>query len=251
MELLRWILLGAGLVFVLIIYLVGRKRRTNQNATSEHDSEDLPEFSANNWSDDDILTDVVITARTPDDVYSEAPADTDDYFYDDDLGDTAEDSGEIQGDDFSSDLTRDLDQIDTQQQTELAPEIIVLTIIAKTDLGLRGDKINSAALANKLTFGYMNIFHRMGENAQPAFSMANLVEPGSFDPDTIHDLKTPGLTLFLQLPVYGNASAILAEMLECAYKIAEILGADLCNKRRELLTEKEAEAFRELAKAYD
>ena len=40
-------------------------------------------------------------------------------------------------------------------------------------------------------------------------------------------------------------------MLQCAYHVSEILDADLCDKRRELLTESEAEKLRELAKHYD
>ena len=97
----------------------------------------------------------------------------------------------------------------------------------------------------------MGIFHRMGADAKPMFSVANMVEPGSFDPETIHELITPGITFFMQLPVFESAYDALTEMLQCAYHVSEILDADLCDKRRELLTESEAEKLRELAKHYD
>jgi cell division protein ZipA len=246
MESLRWILLGAGIFFVFIIYLLGRNRRPKPIGSNESESEELPEFSANNWNDvDDNVSDVHITAREPSDVYLDSD-DDDDY---DDMGEV----DDMESDDDLSDGEQVFDENnDEQNQDNQAQDIIVLTVIARADEGLHGDKINSAALANNLKYGYMEIFHRMGENAKPVFSVANMVEPGSFDPDTIHELRTPGLTFFMQLPVYGGkASDALTDMLQCAYQISELLDADLCDKTRQLLTESAAEDLRALAKHYD
>lgn len=248
MEALRWILLGAGIVFVLFIYLLGRKRRTQMFASNEHESEELPEFTANNWRDgDDVVADVHISAREPSDEY----LDPDDDYDGDDV-----DSHDVDSDESSNENLSDANQIfdepqEQQDQEQASQDIIVLTVIARAEEGLHGDKINSAALANKLKYGYMDIFHRMGENAKPVFSVANMVEPGSFDPETIHDLRTPGLTFFMQLPVFGKASDVLTDMMQCAYQVAELLDADLCNRQRQLLTQSEAEELRELAKHYD
>lgn len=248
MEALRWILLGAGIVFVIFIYLLGRKRRPQSFANSEQESEELPEFTANNWHDgDEVAADVHISAREPSDVYLDQEDDYEGDDYNDVVSDDA-DSYESNDEDLS-----DAEQVfdEPQDQEKASQDIIVLTVISRSEEGLHGDKINSAALANNLKYGYMEIFHRMGENAKPMYSVANMVEPGSFDPETIHDLRTPGLTFFMQLPVYGKASSALTDMMQCAYQVAELLDADLCNRRRQVLTQSEAEELRELAKHYD
>ena len=251
MEALRWILLGAGVVFILFIYFLGRKRRTQMFASNEHESEELPEFTANNWHDgDDVVADVHISAREPSDVYLDR--DDDDDFIDGDYDNSDDVDSYENSDEILSDADQVFDEAQEQQdQEESSQDIIVLTVISRAEEGLHGDKVNSAALANNLKYGYMEIFHRMGANAKPVFSVANMVEPGSFDPETIHDLRTPGLTFFMQLPVYGKASDVLTDMMQCAYQVAELLDADLCNKQRQLLTQSEAEELRELAKHYD
>lgn len=57
MESLRWILLAAGIIFVLVIYMLGRSRRQRNHSLVdelEADQEDsLPEFSAQNLDDVD------------------------------------------------------------------------------------------------------------------------------------------------------------------------------------------------------
>ena len=261
MELLRWILLGAGLFFVLIVYLLGRNRRSNSIDTDQIESDELPEFTANNAHDvNDVLSDVHITARHSKDVYQEA--EEDDFVEDDYIDDSLSDAflDEVSNTANENTLTdepsvSEIDDVTEDSSDENSPsDIIILTVISRADSELHGDKINSAALANNLRFGDMNIFHRIGDDATSLFSMTNMVEPGHFDPATIHELRTPGLTFFLQLPVgrgASSATAALTDLLQCAYQVAEILGADLCNRQRKVLTEKEAEQLRELAKRYD
>jgi len=257
MEALRWILLGAGVVFVLIVYLLGRNRRSHTIVSDEFESgsEDLPEFSANDWHDvDGSVSDVHITAREKVDVYLK-PDDADSPVYEDGQEDDYqtgledEEINEIEQGETDRQDNGDARQAD--EKNDASPEIIVLTILAKSKEGLQGDKINSVALANKLKFGSMDIYHRMGGDAKPLFSVANMVEPGSFDPVSIHDLRTPGLTFFMQLPAFGGTSHAFSDMLQCAYNVAEVLGAELCDKHRLALTEKEAERLRELAASYD
>ncbi len=93
-----------------------------------------------------------------------------------------------------------------------------------------------------LRFGEMNIFHYM-DNNRSVFSLANMLEPGSFDADTIHDLKTTGLTVFMQMQ-RGDPLDDLTEMLQRSYQLAGLLDARLCNHKREPLTEQDAENYR-------
>jgi cell division protein ZipA len=129
--------------------------------------------------------------------------------------------------------------------------VLVLSILAREGSNLSGKSINSVAHANNMAFGEMNIYHRMDENNQPLFSMVNMVKPGSFDPASIHELQTPGISLFMQLPGPSDASGAFNEMLQTAHRMAEVLEARLCDRRRQPMTESVVEEYRNIAASFD
>ena len=51
MESLRWILLAAGAVFVLVIFILGNSRRQRNRSAVDELEDDLPEFTAQNLDD--------------------------------------------------------------------------------------------------------------------------------------------------------------------------------------------------------
>lgn len=224
MESLRWILLIAGVVFVLVIYFIGRNRRRQNSVYEDELFDDLPEFSAQNLDDvDEGVGEVRIVNRKQSDYESEIS----EY--------------ESQTDDIYADSVEN-DSAAATESAAMPSDIIVLYILAKPDKELLGSHINSSVQAMGLTFGDMNIFHyRPGH--RNIFSIANMLEPGSFDADTIHDIKTSGLTVFMQIS--GNDPLDdLTEMLQRSYQLAGLLDARLCNSKREPLTEQDAENYR-------
>ena len=77
-----------------------------------------------------------------------------------------------------------------------------------------------------------------------------MLEPiGSFNPETIHELKTTGLTVFMQ---FTGADPLddLTEMLQRSYQLSGLLDARLCNHKREPLTEQDAENYRTQASSF-
>lgn len=218
MESLRWILLAAGIVFVIIIYVLGRSRRRRNHSMVDELEDDLPEFTAQNLDDlDEGVGKVRIVSR---------------------------ESSEPGGEDVSSFAAADDDLVqaaDTDSD-DMKSDIIVLYILPKAGQHLAGAQINSSAQAMGLNFGEMNIFHYKS-NDRNVFSLANMLEPGSFDANTIHDLKTTGLTVFMQIQS-GDPLDDLTEMLQRSYQLAGLLDARLCNHRREPLTEQDAENYR-------
>jgi len=222
MESLRWILLAAGAVFVLVIYVLGRSRRNRKHSIVDNLDEDLPEFSATNLDDVDEGVGevrVVTGGGLGADLYDLA---------DDDFADTENDT------------------VIESSVSKMPSDFIVLYILPKNDPHgrefLTGAEINSSAQAMGLSFGEMNIFHYKPDG-QTVFSLANMLEPGSFDADTIHDLKTTGLTVFMKIK--GNDPMDdLTEMLQRSYQLAGLLDARLCSHNRETLTEQDAENYR-------
>ena len=220
MESLRWILLAAGIVFVIVIYFLGRSRRQRKQSMLDQLDDDLPEFSARSLDDVDEgvgQVRIITSAGSPSE--------------DEDVA--------------SLNVSADVEQRGTAQDAadkNKLNDIIVLYILPKPDTTLVGAQINSSAQAMGLRFGEMNVFHYM-DGTRSVFSLANMLEPGSFDADTIHDLKTTGLTVFMQIHV-GDPLDDLTEMLQRSYQLAGLLDARLCNHKREPLTEQDAENYR-------
>lgn len=269
MESLRWILLVAGIFFVLAIYFLGRQRHRHNNSDLIDNKQDLPEFSARDWDDvDETVGDVRVVAHDLDaddfsveQVQQHYDAEQmvgfheakQDYQQQDDQQQT-----ELSGSEDLVEQTDEVDEslvesseneihdIDSSEQTSPSVDIIVLYVLAKHGEVLSGEKINSAARANGFTFGSMNIYHCLDGDGQTIFSMANMIEPGNFDPDSIHDMTTSGLTIFMQLSNVSHPADDFDAMLNSAYHMSEMLGASLCNQNRQLFTQADAEYYRNL-----
>lgn len=226
MESLRWILLAVGAVFVIAIYVLGRSHRQRQRDIVDELEDDLPEFSAQGLNDVDegvgevrIISSAGFEAEglVPDEAITERQENHPDE-------NVAADVGE------------------DESQSSSQADIVVLYILSKADQPLIGAQINSSAQAMGLKFGAMNIFHYQPDG-RSVFSLANMLEPGSFDADNIHDLKTTGLTVFMQIQA-GDPLDDLTEMLQRSYQLAGLLDARLCNHKRKPLTEQDAENYR-------
>ena len=114
------------------------------------------------------------------------------------------------------------------------PALIVLYVLAK------GEPFQGRALADLLegrglVFGEMSIFHQFRDGVRD-FSLANAVEPGTFDLAAMDSFATPGLTLFM---VTGEVRAPLGafnDMLDLANSIASELGGLVCDQERQPLS---------------
>jgi cell division protein ZipA len=252
-ESLRWILLGAGFIFVIIIYVLGRSRRQRQHSSVDELEDDLPAFCAQSLDDlDEGVGKVrVITGAGIGDEYRAEPALAED-------DDTSIHSADSETADFHTDDTAENDVAadgttngttnEAASESKSLSDIIVLYILPKGEQRLIGSQINSSAQAMGLSFGEMNIFH-FKRDGRSVFSLANMLEPGSFDADTIHDLKTTGLTIFMQIKSHDPLDD-LTEMLQRSYQLAGLLNARLCNHRRQPLTEQDAENYRAQVRAF-
>ena len=119
------------------------------------------------------------------------------------------------------------------------PLVIVLNVMTKDNRRFAGLDILDALYANDLQHGEMMIFHRYpdsGGSERPIFSLANTVEPGTFNLDTIEQVQTPGLSLFMQLPGPVESRDAFELMLKTGRNLAQQLGGDLCDERRSVLT---------------
>jgi cell division protein ZipA len=117
--------------------------------------------------------------------------------------------------------------------------IMVLNVMAKQGHRFHGLDILNAMRDLEFEFGDMNLFHAyvdQSNKTRPLCSIANTVEPGTFNIEHIAEMETPGLSFFMQLPGPMEDRRAFERMLQLARALAEKLGGDLCDESRNLLT---------------
>jgi len=119
--------------------------------------------------------------------------------------------------------------------------IIVLYVIAQTKAGFAGTDIFTILEELGLKYGEMKIFHHYGvgelKMKQSIFSVANVVEPGTFDPKQMETFTSPGLALFMQLPGPFGGRVAFELMLNSGQRLAEVLEGKLIDDRQRLLNQ--------------
>ena len=92
----------------------------------------------------------------------------------------------------------------------------------------------------------MNIFHRVEPLTKAVhYSVANVVEPGTFDMAEMESLRSPGLCLFMQLPGADNPGTVFEDMLSVAREVQTELGGELKDEQRNFMTPQTVEHYRQ------
>ncbi|MEX2468223.1 MAG: cell division protein ZipA, partial [Pseudohongiellaceae bacterium] len=133
-------------------------------------------------------------------------------------------------------------------------EVLVINIMARQGRRFRGDELLEALITSGLKFGDMNIFHmRMGvEGKGPTiFSVANILNPGTFDLNRIDELFTVGVSLFLPLPAPINNLEAFEQMLGTARQVQTQLQGDLRDDNRNLMTGQTIEHYRQRVRDFE
>ncbi|MGF1644232.1 MAG: cell division protein ZipA C-terminal FtsZ-binding domain-containing protein [Thiotrichales bacterium] len=238
MNELRWYLLGIGVVILLLIYLLHRRRVAKGSydvfGGTPDDERDvlLKGQGAPGEGPDDfepvILRDVVRPgwlspegsgARESDSTVRVTPP---------------TDVRHATGD---RETPRELLDIDEEEaglataepvapEPERVPELIVLNVVAPRDQPFSGKAVLKALHVHGLKHGELKIFHRFSKDnsTRPVFSVANMVNPGTLVPEEMVTAEIPGLTLFMQLPTVVDTVLAYDELVHCAQQLASVLG---------------------------
>jgi len=141
--------------------------------------------------------------------------------------------------------------VDDEEETvspsdELPTKILQINIVARVGRMTAAD-IHRAAWEVGLIHGNMSIFHRHvnGPDSPVTFSMASIVEPGTFPADPTADFTTPGLILFAHLSGPQDGLVVFSDMLFTAERLAALLDASLQDETHSDLTKQTIEHIRE------
>lgn len=113
------------------------------------------------------------------------------------------------------------------------PEVIALHVVSGDELFLGTDLVKAANLA-AMRFGEMEIFHFQGvTKGDITFSMANMLEPGTFDMDQLESFSTPGVLLFMESRYQADLATSLESMERVARRLCEVLNGQLLDEHRQ------------------
>lgn len=142
--------------------------------------------------------------------------------------------------------------VDEQPQSDEL-EVIVFHVHSAGTTEFVGTQLFASMVKNGLTYGPMDIFHRRidaDEHSKVLFSVANMMNPGTLAHDDPADFKTKGLSFFMTLPGYGDADQTFKEMLRTAQQIADDLGANVLDDKRNLMTPDRLSAYRQQVRQF-
>ena len=138
-----------------------------------------------------------------------------------------------------------------RSSAEEAPEpeeVLIINVMAPAGTYFQGEALQKAIFDQGLRYGSMSIFHRYRDargGGPVQFSLANMVKPGTFDLDAMESFQTPGVSLFMTLPLEGDSVAAFDLMLATAKTLAETLGGELKDENRSAMTRQTMEHDRQ------
>ena len=116
---------------------------------------------------------------------------------------------------------------------------LVLTVMASRHQLFHGPKIQVVAEALRFRLNSEGLYELFPETEAadvPILGLAHLRKPGSFEPQTLQELHTPGLLLFMKLPGPLEEMKALDLLVVTADQLAQRLGGLICDEQRNRMT---------------
>jgi len=165
---------------------------------------------------------------------------------DDDIDSSVSD---VEGPSHQADVELEVEETETPNQTDLINDwdmVIAFTVIARDGGTFSGKSVKATLESLDLHFGDLQIFHRSlpGHRKQTLFSVANILDPGTLNPDSFATMQTPGLLVFARLPGPVNGLTLFDDLLDVAQKMTDKLDGTLCDESRQAISQSAIEDMR-------
>jgi len=111
-------------------------------------------------------------------------------------------------------------------------KIVTLRVVARDKGAFAGDDLILNLRGIGMRHGQFGIFHRHEDmdDSEVVFSVASLVEPGSFDLENIKEQKIPGISVFMVLPGPIDGAKAFDLMMAAARTLSQSLNAELLDE---------------------
>ena len=136
-------------------------------------------------------------------------------------------------------------------ESESAQEVLIMHLMANKGETVTGADLLNTILGVGFRYGAMKIFHRhlLDDGSGPVlFSMANLLNPGTFDLNTIRQLQIPGVTLFMALDDIEEPVKAFDIMIKAVDVMATALDLNVMDESRSSMTAQTIDHYRQRAR---
>jgi cell division protein ZipA len=262
MSELRWILIGFGIVLLAAIYLWGR--RGNRAAASDDATvRSRPEPTMQNTESTLLRSAEEMSAAPPAqddaaDLELEPIEHSTSGAHDSWRGrleptfaDAPTEEMPVRPAAASAGGAPTLSSSEAPQARRVERRKILSVRLAMAPQRMEGAKLLEALLAESLQHGKYSIFHRLHTDGSIIFSVASMVEPGTFDLDKVGETLYPGITMFAQLPGPVPGMHALNEVIACARRLQANLGGTLQDERGIPLTVHRIERMRQEVREFE
>ena len=132
-----------------------------------------------------------------------------------------------------------------------APFLIQISVVSEGGC-FNGLQLRDTLDDLRLIYGDMGIYHRYDrEYRVPLFSIASLMEPGTFPIKDMENFECPGMVLFFQPPQVDDPLEVFDDLVATCHELAMRLGGVEWDEKRQPLTlDKIAQMRSRLREAY-
>lgn len=131
-------------------------------------------------------------------------------------------------------------------KNSLLDQMIGIQVIANSDLGFSGKALLAMITMHQLHYNAQKIYDRYTpDKTHILYSLASIVEPGTFDRQRLAQKNYPGVMLFMMINNHeGDLSLAFESMLNLAYEMADSLDAQLCDLQQRPLSQEKIDQLR-------
>jgi cell division protein ZipA len=256
MSELRWILIGFGIVLLAAIYLWGR-RGNRAVAVDEEQPRARPEPTMLRSAEEPPAEPIAADVPPPEDPPAFEPAtaamlETWRGRVEPTFADAPTEEMPVRAAPAAAAAAAPtLSSSEAPQPRRVERRKILSLRLAVVPQKIEGAKLQEALLAESLQHGNYSIFHRLHGDGSIVFSVASMVEPGTFDLEKMNETLYPGVTMFTQLPGPVPGMHALNELIACARKLQANLGGTLQDERGVPLTVHRIERMRQEVREFE
>ncbi|MGB1402496.1 MAG: cell division protein ZipA [Porticoccaceae bacterium] len=131
-------------------------------------------------------------------------------------------------------------------------DVLAMHLMASKGEIIDGQMLLDAVLSVGFRFGGRKIFDRhLNEqgSGDVLFSLANVANPGTFDLNTIADIQTPGVSLFMQLDGLADPVTAFDIMVDTVDQLVAQLHLHVLDETRSSMTKQTIDHYRQRARA--
>ncbi|MDG1311146.1 MAG: cell division protein ZipA [Porticoccaceae bacterium] len=138
----------------------------------------------------------------------------------------------------------------SEEKDGLHQDVLVMHLMANKGDRIQGQELLDAVLASGFLFGGRKFFDRHindDGSGEVLFSLANLLNPGTFDLKTIAEMDTPGITLFMALDELTDPVAAFDTMVQAVDQLVAKLHLNVMDESRSSMTKQTIDHYRQRA----